>query len=97
MNYNSDFSSDISEYVYQQIEEIKSVVSDEASFLLEETSATSIVLKVKDKDVLYKVESSADSFIDAVFMAKEKIIEMILSRQDSKVRSYRFEEKRINN
>ena len=98
MNYDSDFNPEVSEYIYQQIEEVKAFVSDDALFLVEQVSDNEILLKVKEGNTLYKVESQAETLMEAMYWAKEKMISMILRKQDSKfVTRHVYEEKHILN
>ena len=79
-HYSSQFSASDTEYLYQQIEELKSHFSTEALFLIEEketANGSRILFKVKDDGVLYQVDSSADNLLDAVFAAKHKLIQLI--------------------
>jgi len=79
MTHKSDFSPDITEYALQQIEEIKSRFPD-ALFMLEEISENRVLLKIKNQDDLFEVDSTSDSLIDAIFFAKEKAMSMLVSK-----------------
>ena len=85
MNYISEFTKEDSEYIYQQIEEIKAYVSSDAGFLLEEIEENRITLKIKDGDKLFLVDSTAFSIIAAVKQAKDTIIQLILDKVESQV------------
>lgn len=86
MNYSSDFSQSDSEYLYQQIEEVKGFLSMNALFLIEQVDedgteeGARIIFKVKDADRLYLVDSTASDIFVATRAAKEKLIEMICSK-----------------
>lgn len=79
MTHKSDFSPDITEYALQQIEEIKSRFPD-ALFMLEEISENRVLLKIKNHDDMFEVDSTSDCLIDAIFVAKEKAMSMLVSK-----------------
>ena len=85
MYHQSEFSPEVSEYLFQQIEEIKQYVSPEGLFLLEETFSSKnnvkIILKVKDRDCLFQVESTAENIYLAAAGAKQKVIDLILRQR----------------
>lgn len=79
-HYSSQFSANDTEYLYQQIEELKRHFSPEALFLIEEKDTkkgSRIIFKVKDNNVLFQVDSSALNLFDAVSSAKNKLIQLI--------------------
>lgn len=84
MNHKSDFSPEISEYMYQQIEELKEYVSKDAEFLLEENDEEEnrVLLKVKDQGTLFEVDSKGDDLFDATLGAKLRMIQLISDRTD---------------
>jgi hypothetical protein len=93
MTYLTEFSKDDSEYFFQQIEEIKPYLSPKAEFLLEDITSEdqeldseskkefSLRLRVITQEkILFAVEASAFSLIDAIRLAKETVIELIQKR-----------------
>lgn len=94
MNYSSDFSQSDSEYLYQQIEELKGYLSVNALFLIEQIDddtceeGARVVFKVKDNDRLFLVDSSAGNILIAARAAKEKLIELICAKQAYEYKPY---------
>lgn len=82
MNYHSEFTKNESEYIFQQLEEIAQHAPENTHYLIEEIGENQVLLKVKIQDMLFEVDSTADSIIIAVRNAKEKVIQMILNRTD---------------
>jgi hypothetical protein len=84
MNYHSEFSPADTEYLYQQIEELKAYLSAEAMFLLEEKPTAKgirIILKAKDQEQLYKVDSTAPNLLLAAKAAKDTMIDLIMGKK----------------
>ena len=83
--YHSEFSPSDTEFLYQQIEELKGYLSEEALFFMEEKTMikgkSRIVLKVKEGEILFQVDSTAPDLFLATKAAKDKIIEMILLKK----------------
>lgn len=94
MNYSSEFSQSDSEYLYQQIEELKGYLSINALFLIEQMNdedsdeGARIIFKVKDEDRLFMVDSTAGNILIATQAAKEKLIELICSKQKHSYQPY---------
>ncbi len=84
MNYHSEFNPTDTEYLFQQIEELKSYLSESALFLLEEEDCDDgirVVLKAKDGDFLFMVDSTAPSLMLATKAAKETMIDLIVGKK----------------
>lgn len=83
--YHSDFTPSDTEYLYQQIEELKKYLSAEALFLMEEEPThqgqVRIVLKVKEQDSLFLVDSTAPDLLKAAWAAKEAMIGLVMNRR----------------
>jgi hypothetical protein len=86
--YHSDFAPSDTEYLYQQIEELKKYLSAEALFLMEEEKTlikgqVRIVLKVKENEVLFLVDSTAPDLLRAAYAAKEAMIRLVTKRRNN--------------
>lgn len=83
--YHSDFSKSDTEYLYQQIEDLKKYLSQDALFLMEEEPSDQglvrVVLKVKENEQLFLVDSSADNLLQAAWAAKELMITLVVNRR----------------
>lgn len=84
--YHSEFSPEVSSYLFQQLEYLQSYLTSDALMLLEEVTDPKykrLVLKIKDNDVLYKIDSSAETLELAMVGAKDKAIELIVKRKNT--------------
>lgn len=80
---HSQFSPEVSSYLFQQLEYLQAFLTSNALMLLEEVKDPNykrLVLKIKDQDVLYKIDSSAATIEEAMVAAKDKAIELIAKR-----------------
>ena len=87
LNYRSQFSPEDTELYLQYLERLQMFLSPEALVLMEELDQTEdeqsgILLRVKEGDRVFKVESFAPSTAVAVLQACEKVVELILSKEE---------------
>lgn len=87
MNYLSQFNREDTEVIFQKIEEIKAYSKTNLEFLLEEISDSGefshrLLLKMKVDDRVFQVDSSADSLVDAMNLAKEEMIKLLLEKAE---------------